>query len=30
VKLIEEEVGKSLEVMGTAEKFLNRRAMAVL
>jgi hypothetical protein len=28
VKLIEEKVGKSLEDMGTGEKFLNRRAMA--
>jgi hypothetical protein len=28
VKLIEEEVGKSLEDMGTGEKFLNRTAMA--
>jgi hypothetical protein len=27
-KLIEEKVGKSLEDMGTGEKFLNRRAMA--
>ena len=28
VKLIEENVGKSLEDMGTGEKFLNRTAMA--
>jgi hypothetical protein len=28
VKLIQEKVGKSLEVMGTGEKFLNRTAMA--
>jgi hypothetical protein len=28
VKLIDEKVGKSLEVMGTEEKFLNRTAMA--
>jgi hypothetical protein len=28
LKLIEEKVGKSLEDMGTAEKFLNRTAMA--
>ena len=28
VKLIEEKVGKSLEDMGTEEKFLNRTAMA--
>jgi hypothetical protein len=28
VKLIEEEVGKSLEDMGTGENFLNRTAMA--
>jgi hypothetical protein len=28
VKLIEEKVGKSLEDMGTREKFLNRTAMA--
>jgi hypothetical protein len=28
VKLIEEKVGKSLEDMGTGEKFLNRTAMA--
>ena len=28
MKLIEEKVGKSLEDMGTEEKFLNRRAMA--
>jgi hypothetical protein len=28
LKLIEEKVGKSLEDMGTGEKFLNRRAMA--
>jgi hypothetical protein len=28
VKLIEENVGKSLEDMGTREKFLNRTAMA--
>jgi hypothetical protein len=28
VKLIEEKVEKSLEDMGTGEKFLNRRAMA--
>jgi hypothetical protein len=28
VKLIEEKVGKSLEDMGTAEKFLSRTAMA--
>jgi hypothetical protein len=27
-KLIEEKVGKSLEDMGTGEKFLNRTAMA--
>jgi hypothetical protein len=27
VKLIEEKVGKSLEYMGTGEKFLNRTAM---
>jgi hypothetical protein len=27
VKLIEEKVGKSLEDMGTEEKFLNRKAM---
>ena len=30
VKLIEEKVGKSLEDMGTREKFLNRIAKAVL
>jgi hypothetical protein len=28
LKLIEKKVGKSLEDMGTGEKFLNRRAMA--
>ena len=28
LKLIEEKVGKSLEVIGTGEKFLNRTAMA--
>jgi hypothetical protein len=28
LKIIEEEVGKSLENMGIGEKFLNRRAMA--
>jgi hypothetical protein len=28
LKLIEEKVGKSLEDMGTGEKFLNRIAMA--
>ena len=28
LKLIEEKVGKSLEDMGTGEKFLNRTAMA--
>jgi hypothetical protein len=28
LKLIEEKVGESLEVMGTGEKFLNRTAMA--
>jgi hypothetical protein len=28
LKLIEENVGKSLEVMGTGEEFLNRKAMA--
>ena len=28
LKLIEEKVGKSLEGMGTGEKFLNRTAMA--
>jgi hypothetical protein len=28
LKLIEEKVGKSLEYMGTGEKFLNRTAMA--
>jgi hypothetical protein len=28
MKLIEEKVGKSLEEMGTGEKFLNRTAMA--
>jgi hypothetical protein len=28
VKLIEEKVGKSLEDMGTGEKFMNRIAMA--
>jgi hypothetical protein len=28
LKLIEEKVGKSLEDMGTGERFLNRRAMA--
>ena len=28
LKLIEEKVGKSLEDMGTGEKFLNRRVMA--
>jgi hypothetical protein len=28
VKLIEEKVGKSLEDMGTGEKFLKRTAMA--
>jgi hypothetical protein len=28
VKLIEEKVGKSLEDMGTGEKFLNRTTMA--
>jgi hypothetical protein len=28
VKLIEEKVWKSLEYMGTGEKFLNRTAMA--
>jgi hypothetical protein len=28
MKLIEEKVGKSLEDMGTEEKFLNRTAMA--
>jgi hypothetical protein len=28
VNLIEEKVGKSLEDMGTGEKFLNRTAMA--
>ena len=28
LKLIEEQVGKSLEDMGTGEKFLNRTAMA--
>ena len=28
LKLIEEEVGKSFEDMGTGEKFLNRTAMA--
>jgi hypothetical protein len=28
VKFIEEKVGKSLEDMGTGEKFLNRTAMA--
>ena len=28
LKLIEEKVGKSLEDIGTGEKFLNRRAMA--
>jgi hypothetical protein len=28
LKLIEEKVGKSLEDMGTREKFLNRTAMA--
>jgi hypothetical protein len=28
VKLIEKKVGKSLEDMGTGEKFLNRTAMA--
>jgi hypothetical protein len=28
LKLIEEEVRKSLEDMGTGEKFLNRTAMA--
>jgi hypothetical protein len=28
LKFIEEKVGKSLEVMGTGEKFLNRTAMA--
>jgi hypothetical protein len=28
LKVIEEEVGKSLEDMDTGEKFLNRRAMA--
>jgi hypothetical protein len=28
VKLLEEKVGKSLEDMGTGEKFLNRTAMA--
>jgi hypothetical protein len=28
MKLIEEEVGKSLEDMGTGEKFLNRTSMA--
>jgi hypothetical protein len=28
VKLIEENVGKSLEDMGTGEKFLNRTSMA--
>jgi hypothetical protein len=28
VKLIEEKVGKSLEDMGTGEKFLNRSTMA--
>jgi hypothetical protein len=28
VKLIKEKVGKSLKVMGTGEKFLNRTAMA--
>ena len=30
LKLIEEKVGKSLEDMGTGEKFLNRTAMAVI
>jgi hypothetical protein len=30
VKLIEEKVGKSLDNMGTREKFLNRTAMAVV
>jgi hypothetical protein len=29
VKLIEENVGKSLDGMGTGEKFLNRTAMAI-
>jgi hypothetical protein len=28
LKLIEKKVGKSLEDMGTGEKFVNRRAMA--
>ena len=28
VKLLEEKVGKSLEDIGTGEKFLNRRAMS--
>ena len=28
LKIIEEKVGKDLKVMGTGEKFLNRRAMA--
>ena len=28
LKLLEEKVGKSLEDMGTGEKFLNRTAMA--
>jgi hypothetical protein len=28
MKLIEEKVGKSLEDIGTGEKFLNRRAVA--
>jgi hypothetical protein len=28
LKLIEEKIGKSLEDMGTGEKFLNRTAMA--
>jgi hypothetical protein len=30
LKVIEEKVGKSLEIMGTGEKFLNRTAMAVM
>jgi hypothetical protein len=30
LSLIEENVGKSLEYMGTAEQFLKRTAMAVL
>ena len=30
LKIIEEKVGKTLENMGTGEKFLNRTAMAVM